>query len=178
VESATSSPPSPELAAALHRLRSTLARLKAEVELAQSDGAVPPSELLLADLNDALSLLRTVEQVAFGLVQVLVVDDDARLGELTARGLRRMGYEAESITTLRDPRPREVVVFDLSLAAGLDQTLRSALTAARPIVVTGATDPGSRAQAARLGASDYLVKPVELEDLVAAISRRMAEASR
>jgi DNA-binding response OmpR family regulator len=103
-----------------------------------------------------------------------VVDDDERLAELTARGLRRLGYDAESAGTLRELRPNEVLVFDLSLASGLDPKARSALTAARPIVVTGATDPGSRAQAERLEASDYLVKPVELEDLVAAISRRMA----
>jgi len=178
VESATGSSPSPELAAALHRLRSTLARLKAELELSHADGAVPPAEQLLADLNDALSLLHEVEQAAFALVAVLVVDDDARLGELTARGLRRLGYEAESATDLRELRPREVVVFDLSLASGLDERARSALTAARPIVVTGATDPGSRALASRLDASDYLVKPVEMEELVAAISRRTAEGSR
>ncbi|GAC1506405.1 MAG: hypothetical protein NVS1B3_06010 [Candidatus Dormibacteraceae bacterium] len=177
MESAIDSPPSPELAAALHRLRSTLARVKAELELSQSDGAVPPAERLLADLNEALALLRTVEEVALGLVSVLVVDDDARLGELTARGLRRLGYEAESATALRELGPTEVIVFDLSLASELDPKHRSALTAARPIVVTGATDPGSRAQASRLDASDYLVKPVELEDLVAAISRRMAERS-
>jgi DNA-binding NarL/FixJ family response regulator len=70
-------------------------------------------------------------------------------------------------------RPNEIVVFDLSLASGLDANARSALTAARPIIVSGATDLGSRAQAARLEASGYLVKPVELEDLVAAISRRL-----
>jgi CheY-like chemotaxis protein len=178
VESATGSSSSPELAAALHRLRSTLARLKAELELSHADGAVPPAERLLADLNDALSLLHEVEQAAFALVSVLVVDDDARLGELTARGLRRLGYEAESVTDLRELRPREVVVFDLSLASRLDESARSALTAARPIVVTGATDPGSRGLASRLDASDYLVKPVEMEELVAAISRRMAEGSR
>lgn len=171
----TSSSPSPELASALHRLRSTLARAKAELELAQADGSVPAPERLLADMSEALFLLRTVEQEALGLVPVLVVDDDARLGELTARGLRRLGYEAESVTALRELRPKEVVVFDLSLASGLDESLRSALTTARPIVVTGATDPGSRALATRLDASDYLVKPVELEDLAAAISRRMAE---
>ena len=135
MESVIGSPPSPELAAALHQLRSALARLKAEIELSQLDGAVPPAERLLADLSAALSLLRTVEQEALGLVSVLVVDDDVRLGELTARGLRRLGYEAESATSLRDLRPREVVVFDLSLASGLDRKLRSALTAARPIVV-------------------------------------------
>jgi CheY-like chemotaxis protein len=175
VESATGSSPSPELAAALHRLRSTLARLKAELELAQADGTVPPAERLLGDLSEALVLLRAVEQEAFGLVAVVVVDDDPRLAELTARGLRRLGYEADSADALRELRPGEVIVFDLSLAAHLDQHARSALRAARPIVVTGATDSGSRALAANLDASDYLVKPVELDDLVAAISRRMAE---
>jgi CheY-like chemotaxis protein len=176
VESATGSSPSPELPAAIHRLRSTLARLKAELELAQVDGTAAPTERLLGDLNEALMLLRAVERAAFGTVSVLVVDDDARLAELTARGLRRMGYDADSADAPRDLRPREVLVFDLGLAAGLDEHSRSAVKVARPIVVTGATDPGSRAVAAGLDASDYLVKPVELEDLVAAIRRRAAES--
>ncbi len=175
MESATGSSPSPELAAALHRLRSTLARLKAELELAQAEGTSVPPERLLRDLNEALDLLRTVEQVAFGTLSVLVVDDDARLAELTARGLRRLGYDAESANALRDIRPHEVVVFDLGLAVGLGEDARSALKAARPIVVTGASDPGSRALAADLDASDYLLKPVELEDVVAAINRRAAK---
>jgi CheY-like chemotaxis protein len=169
---ATGSSPSPELPAALHRLRSTLARLKAELELAHADGTAAPAERMLGDLNEALVLLRAVEQAAFGTVSVLVLDDDARLAELTARGLRRLGYDADSAGAPRELRPGEVVVFDLGLAAGLGKSARSALKAARPIVVTGATDPGSRALAADFDASDYLVKPVELEDLVAAISRR------
>ena len=169
---ATGSSPSPELPAALHRLRSTLARLKAELELAQADGMPAPAERMLSDLNEALGLLRAVEQAAFGTVSVLVLDDDARLAELTARGLRRLGYDADSAAAPRELRPGEIVVFDLGLAAGLGETARSALKAARPIVVTGATDPGSRALAAAFDASDYLVKPVELEDLLAAITRR------
>jgi CheY-like chemotaxis protein len=175
VESATGSSRSPELAAALHKLRSTLARLKAELETAEADGAAPPLERLQGDLNEAFMLLQAVEQAAFGLVSVLVVDDDVRLGELTARGLRRLGYEADSTNAMRDLRPNEVVVFDLGLVPALDQAGRAALKAARPIVVTGATDSGSRALAASLEASDYLVKPVELEDLAKAISRRLAE---
>jgi CheY-like chemotaxis protein len=172
VESATGSSSKPELAAALHRLRSTLARLRAELELASSDGQSPPVERLLEDLREALGLLSQVESAAFSIVSVLVVDDDERLAELTARGLRRLGYEAESSGRLRALRPREVVVFDLGLCASLDVAERAALSAARPIVVTGATDPGSRAIADDLGASDYLVKPVELETLAAAIKRR------
>jgi CheY-like chemotaxis protein len=175
VESATGSSRNPALAPALHRLRSTLARLKAELELGETDVAAATPGRLLGDLNEALMLLQAVEQAAFGVVAVLVVDDDARLGELTARGLRRLGYDADTTTALRDLRPREIVVFDLGLASSLGTDARTALKAARPIVVTGATDPTSRAVAAGLDASDYLVKPVELEDLVKAISRRVEE---
>jgi len=63
-------------------------------------------------------------------------------------------------------------VLDLGLSASLDADQLVALRAARPIVVTGAADPASRALADDLGASDYLVKPVELDDLAAAIKRR------
>ena len=170
--SATSSPSRPELTAALHRLRSTLARVRAEIELAHSDGDPPPVDRLLVDLHEALDLLGQVEAAAFSIVSVLVVDDDERLAELTARGLRRLGYEAESSGRLRALRPREVVVFDMGLFASLDASERGTLKAAHPIVVTGATDPGSRAVADDLGASEYLVKPVEMDDLAAAIKRR------
>ena len=145
--------------------------MKAELELAQADGAAAPVSRLLGDLEEAFALLRTVEGAALGVVTVLVVDDDERLAELTARGLRRSGYE--STGSYRQPRPGEVVVFDLGLFAGLDEDARSALRSAAPIVVTGATDLGSRSLAKSLNASDYLVKPVDLEDLVAAIRRRL-----
>jgi CheY-like chemotaxis protein len=177
VESATGSSPSPELAAALHRLRSTLARLKAELELAEDDGAAPPLRRLLSDVDEALALLREAERAALGSVTVLILDDDARLAELTARGLRRIGFDSDSTDAFRKPRQGEVVVFDLGLYSGLDEGGRSALRALRPIVVTGATDPASRALATSLNASDYLVKPVELDDLAAAIRRRVAETA-
>jgi CheY-like chemotaxis protein len=176
VDSAISSSPSPELAAALHRLRSTLARLKAELEQAQEEAVAPPVERLTGNVAEALQLLRAVERLALGLVTVLVVDDDVRLAELTARGLRRLGFDSDSADTFLESRPGEVVVFDLGLYSGLDEGARVALRTARPIVVTGATDPGARALAESLNASAYLVKPIELEELAAAISRRIAEA--
>ncbi len=149
--------------------------MKAELELAAADGATSNAQVLLGDLQEALEMLARVEAVALGLARVLVIDDDERLAELTARGLRRLGYDAESGSRFRLPRPREIVVFDLGLAAGLAAGERAALKAARPIVVTGATDGASRAVAASLDASDYLVKPVEPEVLATAISNRIAE---
>ena len=146
----------------MHRLRSTLARARAELELAQADGDPPPVDRLLTDLREALDLLGRVEAAAFQIVRVLVLDDDERLAELTARGLRRLGYDAEAASRVRELRPREVVVLDLGLSASFDAHQLSVLRAARPIVVTGATDPASRAVAEDLGATEYLVKPVEL----------------
>ena len=165
-----------ELPAALHRLRSTLARLRAELELALVDGAMPPAEMLLEDVREALVHLAAVEDVSHLRGPVLVVDDDARLAEITARGLRRLGFDADSSAALRTLKAREVLVFDLSLLESLDAGTHQELRATRPIIVTGATDGASRALADRLEASAYLVKPVELEELAAAISRRMAES--
>lgn len=162
----------PELAASLHRLRSTLARMRAELELAGEDGAEPSVPRLLEDLSDALSQLSRVETAALAIVPVLVVDDDERLAELTARSLRRLGYEAESSGRWRPLRHGEVVVFDLGASTLLDVDERAELRSARPIIVTGAADPASKAMADDFDASAYLVKPVDVEELAAAIKRR------
>jgi CheY-like chemotaxis protein len=169
------SSPRPELPDALHRLRSTLARLKAELELAEIDGAAPPTRRLLEDVGEALSHLSAAEELSHLRGSVLVVDDDARLAEITARGLRRLGFDADASSSLRSLKAREVLVFDLSLFEVLDAAARQHVRAGRPIVVTGATDAGSRALASSLDASDYLVKPIELEELAAAIHRRLAQ---
>jgi CheY-like chemotaxis protein len=171
----TDSSRKPELPVALHRLRSTLARLKAELELAVVDGTAPQPERLLDDVRDALSQLGAVEDVSRLRGAVLVVDDDARLAEITARGLRRLGFDADSSSALRTLKSGEVLVFDLSVLDGLDAAAHRDLRASRPIVLTGATDPASRAVADSLEASHYLVKPIELEELAAAINRRMSE---
>ena len=146
--------------------------MKAELELSASDGDPLSAERLLGDVREALDFVAQVESSALVVVPVLVLDDDERLGELTARGLRRLGYEAESAVAMRSLRPGEVVVFDLSLAASLSADDRAALAASGPIVVTGAVDAASHALAERLGARDYLVKPVDVADLAAAIRRR------
>jgi CheY-like chemotaxis protein len=177
VELATGSSPKTELAATLHRLRSTLARLKAELELAEADRITPPIDRLLADVDEAFALLAAAEEASQRSARVLVVDDDSRLAEITARGLRRLGFDAASSSKVRPMRDGEVLVFDLGLFPGLDAATKKLVRGARPIIVTGATDATGRALAASLDASDYLVKPVELDELAAAINRRMEDRS-
>ena len=147
--------------------------MKIELELADSDRELALAERLRGDLGEALDLLGVVESTLFHVARVLVLDDDERLAELTARGLRRLGYDAESAAVMRTLRPGEIVVLDLSLSSSLRPDERALLVASRPIVVTGAADPGSRALADELGACEYLVKPVELAGLAAAIQRRV-----
>ena len=174
----TGSSPNPDLATSLHRLRSTLARIRAELELATEDRRSVQAEALLADVSEALDHLARAEEALHGTPgRVLVLDDDERLAEITARGLRRLGYEAEASCRLRRLRPGEVLVLDLSLLSTLDAESLQAVKAARPVIVSGATDPRSRLLAAGVEASDYLVKPVEPEALARAVSRRITETS-
>jgi DNA-binding response OmpR family regulator len=64
------------------------------------------------------------------------------------------------------------LVVDLGLIDGLEDSQLEEVRAARPIIVTGANDRASRALGDSVDASDYLVKPVELDELSAAIKRR------
>ena len=171
--SGTGSSRRPERPAALHRLRSTLARLKAELELAEADGTAPPVERLLQDVDEAFAHLSAAEEAEHPSVRVLVLDDDERLGEITARGLRRLGFEADSAATLPESFGGAVPVIDLGMLAAADDEALARLRAARPIVVTGATDRTSHELAADVGATDYLVKPVELAELAAILKRRL-----
>jgi CheY-like chemotaxis protein len=173
VASDTGSSRRPDRPAALHRLRSTLARLKAELEMAEADATVPPVERLLEDIDEAFGHLSDAEEAERPTVRVLVVDDDERLAEITARGLRRLGFEADSSTTLPSSFDGAVPVVDLGILEGAGKDALAAVRAARPIVVTGATDRASRAMADGLAATDYLIKPVELDELAAALKRRM-----
>jgi len=151
--------------------------MKAELELSEADGTTTPIDTLLGDLDEALASLGLAEAASHGVARVLVVDDDARLAEITARGLRRLGFDADSSVTLRSLHKGEVLVFDLGLFPRLDGAAKKAVLAARPIIVTGATDAAGRALAASLDASDYLVKPVDPDELAAAIRSRLEKAS-
>jgi CheY-like chemotaxis protein len=175
VGSDTGSSRSPEQAEALHRLRSTLARIKAELELAEADGTTPSIERLLEDLDEAFGLLSAAEDAGWPATQVLVVDDDARLAEVTAKGLRRLGFDAHASGSIRRLRPGEVLVVDLGLLGDLDKAGLDEVRRARPIIVTGATSRASRELGERVDAYDYQLKPVDLDELRAAINRRKGE---
>ena len=117
---------------------------------------------------------------------VLIVDDDVD----SATSLREL-VAAENFTvalahTLRDARrqialqPPDLVLLDLQLpdGSGLDLFADPELVASSELVlVTGHASLETSIEALRLGAADYLVKPIALRQLQGVLSRFMKPAA-
>ena len=69
-------------------------------------------------------------------------------------------------------------MVDLGMLESLDEESLKDIRAARPVIVTGATNRASRELAARLNARDYLVKPVDLKFEVVVIPVADADRSK
>lgn len=110
---------------------------------------------------------------------ILVVDDEIRYRELYARVLRHAGLAvreagsaAEALLFLEDATP-DMVVSDVRMPgeSGLDLLRR--VREKRPhlpfLLVTAYADVREAVDALKLGAVDYLAKPVDLDELLAAV---------
>lgn len=116
--------------------------------------------------------------------KIMVVDDDATLRERLARALRQRGFEVataadvpEALDLARQFQP-EAVVLDLKMSAaggptGLDalRELKTLAPDARSLILTGYGSIATALEAVRLGAWDYLTKPADADQILAALSR-------
>ncbi len=113
--------------------------------------------------------------------QVLIVDDDPALGEVLQRALRRRGYEVTLAPTADAARVAVVyqvpdyAVVDLKLPdeSGLHvvRDLHVRFPALRIVVLTGYASIATAVEAIKLGATHYLVKPVDINALLEAWRR-------
>jgi len=111
---------------------------------------------------------------------VLIVDDDANTREALAALAAAEGFTtacagsvAEARIQLVRQRP-DVVLMDLRLPDGSGMDLFEDLedrSSIETILITGHASVESAVEALRLGASDYLTKPVNLQRLKAVLSR-------
>lgn len=122
---------------------------------------------------------------------LLLVDDDAAFRKVYGGLLRDAGYEVveaadrPSARAAFDARPFPLVLLDLmlppdgSVSAGLAGL--AALLDARPgtkvIVVSGAGDTRHSLEAIRLGAYDFLTKPVDPDVLLVVVQRALARVA-
>jgi DNA-binding response OmpR family regulator len=118
---------------------------------------------------------------------VLIVEDEPRIATFLAKGLARQGYdvhcayngsEALQWTGERDDETIDVVVLDLGLPDidGLDvlRALRARGFDVPVIVLTARTEESDREEALRLGAVDYLTKPLPFPDFLGRVRASLA----
>ena len=112
-------------------------------------------------------------------MKVLVVEDQARLAEAVAEGLRREGmavdvsYDGGDALSHVAINHYDVVVLDRDLpGVHGDQVCRAIVarySQARVLMLTAATTIAERVEGLELGADDYLPKPFEFAELVARV---------
>lgn len=111
--------------------------------------------------------------------RLLLLDDDDVFSATLARSLGRRGVDATVASTgeeaLRAAAATafDYVTIDLHLAtdSGLQwiAPLRNALPRARLLVLTGYASIATTVQAIKLGADDYLAKPVNVDSILSAL---------
>src|SRR4029453_4680950 len=101
----------------------------------------------------------------------LAVDDDPNFLSALAELIEGQGFTTNTACTLRDARAQvshrtpDVALIDLYLpdGSGIDLLKEFELgTATEVVLMTGHADVESAVQALRLGASDYLTKPLDI----------------
>ncbi len=110
---------------------------------------------------------------------LLIVEDDKSLQQRLARAMEARGFSvttaesvADGLLQVEHSAPAYAVV-DMRLADGNGLDVISALKRRRPdargIILTGYGNIATAVTAVKLGAVDYLAKPVDADDVVAAL---------
>ncbi len=112
---------------------------------------------------------------------ILIVDDDQAFRRRLARAFEDRGYDAstagddDEAVALACADSPELAVVDLKMPgrSGLElvQALRAIDPATRVVVLTGYGSIATAIDAVRLGATYYLPKPADADDIVAAFAR-------
>jgi two-component system response regulator AtoC len=116
------------------------------------------------------------------MTHALIVDDDADAATMLAALVATENCTVATARTLRDARrqvvlqPPDIVLLDLHLPDGSGMTLfedTELVARAEIVLITGHASLETSIQALRLGATDYLVKPVNPKQLHGVLSRVM-----
>src|SRR3990167_4610131 len=113
---------------------------------------------------------------------LLLVDDDDIFRQVLSRALEKRGF---SVTTaadaihaleLAEANPPEFAVVDLKMPGPSGLTLVRRLheldAATRIVVLTGYASIATAVEAVKLGATHYLAKPADADEIVAAFEQR------
>ena len=112
-------------------------------------------------------------------MRLLIVEDNARLAALMASLMTDNGHTVDIAGSIDEARAairladHDVIVLDLSLPDGNGRDVLNAIRKSKNnalvLVVTAQGDLVSRVQALNAGADDYIVKPVDDDELIARV---------
>ena len=112
-------------------------------------------------------------------IEVLVVDDERTICNLLSDALTEWGYRVTIAISGRralqelEKRNFDVILLDIRLPgmSGMDvlQEIWLHHAGTPTIMITGVNDVDTSVQAMKMGASDYIVKPLDLDKLAASI---------
>jgi len=117
--------------------------------------------------------------------RILIADDEPLYLRTTGQLLRKAGYECECVPdgemALEKLRSQsfDLILSDLNMPGNLKLELLQQGRTQWPniplIVITGVPSLPTAIESVRLGIADYLLKPVKYEDLLASVSRVLAQ---
>src|SRR5436190_6974121 len=130
---------------------------------------------------------RSRDTAMLGSMPILVVDDDPGISESLNRALSREGYavrlaaDGEAALDAVAKETPEAMILDVSMPKldGLSvcRRLRAAGNRVPILVLTARHSLGDRVAGLDAGADDYLVKPFDLEELLARLRALMRRAA-
>jgi CheY-like chemotaxis protein len=115
--------------------------------------------------------------------RVLLVEDHLDTLRIFAKSLRRQGFEVHEASTVSDAlagaRPGDFLISDIALpdGDGCDLMQRLAPLGVLGIAVSGFGTSRDQERYRKAGFAEYFVKPVEVRQVISAISRVLSRAS-
>ncbi|MEJ8474990.1 ActR/PrrA/RegA family redox response regulator transcription factor [Roseibium algae] len=116
---------------------------------------------------------------------LLIVDDDKAFQQRLARAMEKRGFETETADGVKDAvakvglKAPAFAIVDMRLEDGSGLDVISAIHQKRPnsraIILTGYGNIATAVTAVKLGAVDYLAKPADPDDILAALSRKSSD---
>jgi len=108
-------------------------------------------------------------------IRILVVDDEPPIVAVISRYLERCGYSimtaenVERAIELAESESPEIIISDITFPDGDGYSLLTEIKKSRPdtavIMMTGHTEYHTVKESLRLGADEYITKPLDFEEL-------------
>ena len=114
--------------------------------------------------------------------KILVVDDEKDFLETTVKRLGKRGIDATGVLSgeealkMMEKKLFDVIILDIKMPGGMDgiealREMKKIQPLAEVILLTGHASVETSIEGMKLGAFDYLLKPVKLEDLMTKLAQ-------